>query len=70
MPSLRFVDYQVSVRCEQLATWFMRMRGIADAHHGHATADRLKAIADEIHAEVPPEWWITQPQPIDNRVRN
>ena len=47
----------------------MRMRGLADAHHGHATAERLKAIADEIHAEVPAEWWISQPQPLDNRVR-
>ena len=64
------VDYQVSIRCEQLAEWYVRMKGLADAHHGHATGDHVKAIADEIHAQVPSEWWITQPAPLDNRVRN
>ena len=64
------MDYQVSVRCEQLAEWFMRMKGLADAHHGHATADHLNAIADEIYAQVPSEWWTSQPQPLDNRVRS
>jgi len=64
------MDYQVSVKCEQLAEWFMRVKGLADAHHGHPTGDHLKAIADEIHDMVPSEWWASQPQPLDNRVRN
>ncbi|WP_127506754.1 hypothetical protein [Actinoplanes solisilvae] len=63
------MDYQVSVNCEQLAEWYMRIKGLADAHHGQPTADRLKALADEIYAQVPSEWWATQPQPLDNRVR-
>ncbi|WP_250038150.1 hypothetical protein [Paractinoplanes maris] len=64
------MDYQVSVKCEQLAEWYVRVKGLADAHHGHATGDRLLAIADEIHEMVPSEWWISQPQPLDNRVRS
>ena len=64
------MDYQVPVNCDQLAEWFMRLRGLADAHHGHPTADRLTALATEIHAVVPEEWWAVQPPPLDNRVRN
>ncbi|WP_250006091.1 hypothetical protein [Actinoplanes sp. M2I2] len=64
------MDYQISVKCEQLAEWYVRVKGIADAHHGHATGDHLKAIADEIRDVVPPEWWVSQPQPLDNRVRS
>ncbi|MBM2617819.1 hypothetical protein JIG36_19875 [Actinoplanes sp. LDG1-06] len=64
------MDYQVSVKCEQLAEWYMRVKGLADAHHGHATGDHLKALAGEIHDLVPSEWWASQPQPLDNRVRN
>nr|WP_296072796.1 hypothetical protein [uncultured Actinoplanes sp.] len=64
------MDYQVPVTCEQLAEWFMRLRGLADAHHGHATGDHLKALASEIHAVVPEEWWAAQPPPLDNRVRS
>ena len=44
--------------------------GLADAHHGHATGDHLKALADEIYATVPDEWWAAQPAPLDNRVRS
>jgi hypothetical protein len=64
------MDYQVPITCEQLAEWYGRVKGLADAHHGQATGTHLKALADEIHAQVPEEWWATQPQPLDNRVRN
>ncbi|MGK5678502.1 hypothetical protein [Actinoplanes sp. URMC 104] len=63
------MDYQVSVRCEQLAEWYVRVKGVADAHHGHATGDHLQAIADEIREQIPSEWWVSQPRPLDNRVR-
>jgi hypothetical protein len=63
------MDYQVPINCEQLAEWFMRLKGLSDAHHGHPTGDRLRTLADEIHATVPEEWWIHQPQPLDNRIR-
>ena len=63
------MDYQVPIKCEQLGEWFMRLRGLADAHHGHATGDHLRALADEVYATVPEEWWAAQPQPLDNRVR-
>jgi hypothetical protein len=63
------MDYQVAITCEELASWYMRMRGLADAHHGHPTADHLRDIAEEIHAAVPQEWWTAQPDPLDNRVR-
>ncbi|GID25967.1 hypothetical protein [Paractinoplanes brasiliensis] len=63
------MDYQVSVTCEQLAELFMRVKGLADAHHGHPTGDHLKAIASEIYELVPSEWWASQPEPIDNRIR-
>jgi hypothetical protein len=64
------MDYQVAITCEQLAQWSVRARGLADAHHGHPTADRLKALADEMHAAIPEEWWAAQPEPLDNRVRS
>jgi len=60
----------VPIKCEQLAEWFMRVQGLADAHHGHATADHLRALGDEIRVAVPEEWWAAQPHPLDNRVRN
>lgn len=63
------MDYQVSVKVEQLAEWYVRVKGLADAHHGHATGDHLKALADELYEQVPSEWWATQPQPLDNRLR-
>lgn len=47
----------------------MRVKGLADAHHGHPTGDHLKAIASEIYELVPSEWWASQPEPIDNRIR-
>jgi hypothetical protein len=64
------MDYQVAITCEQLAEWSVRARGLADAHHGHPTADHLKALADEIHDMVPEEWWAVQPAPLDNRIRS
>jgi hypothetical protein len=64
------MDYQVAITCEQLAEWSVRVRGLADAHHGHPTADHLEALASEIHDMVPEEWWAAQPTPLDNRVRN
>jgi hypothetical protein len=64
------MDYQVPITCPQLAEWFMRIQALADAHHGQATGTHLKALAGEIHATVPSEWWATQPPPLDNRVRN
>ena len=65
------MDYQVPIKCEQLAEWFMRLQGLADAHHGqHPTADHLQKLAEEIRATVPEEWWTAQPPPLDNRVRN
>jgi hypothetical protein len=60
------MDYQVPITCEQLAAWSVRARGLADAHHGHPTADHLKALADEIERTVPDEWWATQPEPLRN----
>jgi hypothetical protein len=64
------MDYQVAITCEQLAEWSVRARGLADAHHGEPAADRLRALADEIHATIPEEWWVAQPAPLDNRVRS
>jgi hypothetical protein len=64
------MDYQVAVNCEQLAEWSARARGLAEAHHGHPTADRLHALADDIRGVVPEEWWVTQPRPLDNRIRS
>ncbi|MGX6602487.1 hypothetical protein ACWKSP_10185 [Micromonosporaceae bacterium Da 78-11] len=64
------MDYQVSVKCEQLAEWYMRVKGLADAHHGHPTGDHLRTLADEIYPLVPAEWWAAQPEPLDNRVRS
>ncbi len=63
------MDYQVAVTCDRLGEWYVRLKALADAHHGQATGGRLKALAEEIHAEVPREWWVSQPQPLDNRVR-
>jgi hypothetical protein len=64
------MDYQVSLTCEELAEWHVRLKGLADAHHGQPIAQHLLAVSQEIHDKVPAEWWAVQPQPLDNRVRN
>jgi hypothetical protein len=64
------MDYQVSVTVEELAQWYVRLTGLADAHHGHASEQHLRTLAQEIYAQIPSEWWATQPEPLDNRVRN
>lgn len=58
------MDYQVSVNVEQVAEWYVRLKGLADAHHGHATGDHLKNLAQEVYEMVPSEWWATQPEPV------
>jgi hypothetical protein len=64
------MDYQVTVEVTQLASWQARLTGLADAHHGQPIEEHLRAVAGEIHAKVPDEWWATQPDPVDNRIRN
>jgi hypothetical protein len=64
------MDYQVSVEVEKIARWQVRVSALADAHKGQPIADHLRAIADELYAEVPEEWWVSQPAPLDNRIRN
>lgn len=64
------MDYQVSVTVEELAQWYVRLTGLADAHHGQPVEQHLRALAQEIYAQIPSEWWATQPEPLDNRVRN
>ncbi|WP_306211805.1 hypothetical protein [Actinoplanes sp. RD1] len=61
------MDYQVSVNVEQLAEWYVRLKGLADAHHGHKTAEHLRDIAQEVYEMVPSEWWATQPNPVTSR---
>ncbi|ROP32703.1 hypothetical protein EDD30_5650 [Couchioplanes caeruleus] len=56
----------MAVTVEQLAEWYVRLKGLADAHHGHPTADRLKDLAQEVYESVPSEWWATQPEPLKN----
>lgn len=64
------MKYQVSVDVEKIAQWQVRMSGLADAHKGQPIAQHLRAIADELYAEVPDEWWASQPPPLDNRIRS
>jgi hypothetical protein len=64
------MDYQVAVTVEELAQWYVRLKGIADAHHGQPVAQHLEAVNEEVFAKIPSEWWATQPEPLDNRVRN
>jgi hypothetical protein len=64
------MDYQVSVDVEKIARWQVRLGGLADAHKGQPIEGHLRALADELYAEVPEEWWASQPAPLDNRVRN
>ena len=33
-------------------------------------AEHLRAIAAEVYQKVPGEWWASQPEPVDNRIRN
>jgi hypothetical protein len=63
------MDYQVSVTVEELAQWYVRLKGLADAHHGQPVEQSLRTIAQEIYERVPSEWWASQPEPLDNRVR-
>ena len=63
------MDYQVNVDVTQLAGWQVRLGALADAHHGQPIEEHLRAIAQEIHAKVPGEWWASQPSPVDNRIR-
>lgn len=64
------MNYQVSVDVEKIAQWQVRLSGLADAHKGQPIEAHLRTIAGELHAEVPKEWWATQPAPLDNRIRN
>ena len=64
------MDYQVSIDVEKVAQWQLRLTGLADAHKGQPIEGRLRAIADELYGEVPEEWWVSQPAPLDNRIRN
>ena len=64
------MDYQVSVNVEKIAQWQVRLSGLADAHKGQPIEAHLRAVAAELYAEVPEEWWASQPAPLDNRVRN
>ena len=64
------MDYQVSVNVEKIAQWQVRLGGLADVHKGQPIEAHLRAIAAELYAEVPEEWWASQPAPLDNRVRN
>jgi hypothetical protein len=64
------MDYQVSVTVDELAQWYVRLKGIADAHHGQPVEEHLRAVAQEIYEQIPSEWWATQPEPVDNRIRN
>jgi hypothetical protein len=64
------MDYQVSVTVEELAQWYVRLTGLADAHHGQPVEQHLRAIGQEMYDRVPSEWWASQPEPLDNRVRN
>jgi len=64
------MDYQVNVDVEKFAHWQVRLSALADAHKGQPIAGHLRAIADELYAEVPDEWWASQPAPLDNRIRN
>ena len=64
------MDYQISITVDKIAQWQVRMTGLADAHKGESIEGHLRAIADELHAEVPEEWWVSQPAPLDNRIRN
>jgi hypothetical protein len=64
------MDYQVSVTVEELAQWYVRLTGLADAHHKQPVEEHLRALAQEVYGQIPSEWWATQPEPLDNRVRN
>jgi hypothetical protein len=64
------MDYQVSVNVEKIAQWQVRLTGLATAHKGQPIEGHLRAIADELYAEVPEEWWGSQPAPLDNRIRS
>ena len=64
------MDYQVSIDVEKVAQWQLRLTGLADAHRGQPIEGRLRAIADELYGEVPEEWWVSQPAPLDNRIRH
>lgn len=64
------MDYQVSVDVEKIARWQVRLAGLADAHRNQPIEAHLRAIAYELYAEVPEEWWVSQPAPLDNRIRN
>ena len=64
------MEYQVSVSVEKIAQWQVRLAGLADAHKRQSIESHLRAIAGELHAEVPDEWWASQPAPVDNRIRN
>jgi hypothetical protein len=64
------MDYQVSVDVGKMAEWHLRLSGLADAHKGQSIEGHLRTIAAELYAEVPGEWWASQPAPLDNRVRN
>ena len=64
------MDYQISVDVEKVAQWQVRLAGLAAAHKGQPVEAHLRAIADELYAEVPEEWWASQPAPLDNRIRN
>jgi hypothetical protein len=64
------MDYQTSVDVEKVARWQVRLAGLAAAHKGQPVEAHLRAIADELYAEVPEEWWASQPAPLDNRIRN
>ncbi len=64
------MDYQVSVTVEELAQWYVRLTGLADAHHAQPVEPHLRTLAQEVYARIPGEWWATQPEPLDNRVRN
>jgi hypothetical protein len=64
------MDYQVNVDVEKFAQWQVRLTGLADAHKGQPIEQHLRALAAELYAEVPDEWWASQPEPLDNRIRN
>jgi hypothetical protein len=64
------MDYQISVNVDKIAQWQVRLTGLADAHKGQSIEGHLRALAAELYAEVPDEWWASQPAPLDNRIRS
>lgn len=64
------MDYQVSVDVEKIARWHVRLAGLADAHRHQPIESHLRQLAAEMRDEVPEEWWVSQPPPLDNRIRN